>query len=433
MSLRWKMAIALAVVAACATTLIGLLGYRTTHDQLYQTLDRSLVEAADLVRTDGRREVPARGILDVYTVQGFNASGAVVGEPNDVGLPITDGDLALIGSPGRTSIRTVVASDGARYRMVTMGLLRSAFQVARPLEETDRVLGNLRSRTIAMVSLIVVAAAAVGWLIARSVTGPLRRLTQAAASVERTGRLDVDVTVAGHDEAGRLGSAFARMLAALDRSRADQQRLVQDAGHELRTPLTSLRTNLDVLRRHPDLEPTMRDRIVADLHAETDELVALVNEVVAAATGAGEQDAPEPIVLGALARTVADRVARRSGREVRVDADELVVVAPKALVERAITNLLDNAAKFDQTGGPIDVIACGGTVEVADRGPGIPAGEADQVFERFHRAAEARTMPGSGLGLSIVRDVAERNGGSVWATNREGGGARVGFSLPVHN
>jgi two-component system sensor histidine kinase MprB len=433
MSLRWKMAIALALVAACATTLIGLLGYRTTHDQLYQTLDRSLVEAAVLVRNDGRRDVPARGILDVYTVQGFTTDGTVVGEPNDVGLPITEVDVALVGSTGATSIRTVVASDGARYRMVTMGRQRSAFQVARPLEETDRVLGNLRSRTIFMVSLIVVAAAAVGWLIARSVTGPLRRLTQAAAAVEESGRLDVDVAVAGDDEAGRLGAAFTRMLATLDRSRSDQQRLVQDAGHELRTPLTSLRTNLDVLRRHPDIDPALRDRIVADLHAETEELVTLVNEVVAAATGAGDVEEPEPLVLGALTRSVAERVARRSGREIHVDADDVVVVAPKSLVERAITNLLDNATKFDQSGAAIDVLACGGTVEVADRGPGIPDGEADQIFERFHRAAEARTMPGSGLGLSIVRDVAERHGGSVWATNRDGGGARIGFRLPVHN
>ena len=108
-----------------------------------------------------------------------------------------------------------------------------------------------------------------------------------------------------------------------------------------------------------------------------------------------------------------------------------VVVAPPAGLDRAITNLVDNACKFDTSGGSIEVTVNGGTVRVLDRGPGIPADDLPVVFERFHRAEAARTLPGSGLGLAIVREVVERHGGRVFAANRIDGGADVGFALPL--
>ena len=156
------------------------------------------------------------------------------------------------------------------------------------------MLDSLRARMLILVVGVTAAGAGVGFLIAGSVTASLRRLTAAAEAVESTGQLDVDVPADGNDEVGRLGAAFRRMLDALARSRDDQQRLVQDAGHELRTPLTSLRTNLDVLRRYPDLPPDQRRQVVDDLHAETEELVLLVEEVVAVASGGLDDDPFEP-------------------------------------------------------------------------------------------------------------------------------------------
>ena len=158
-------------------------------------------------------------------------------------------------------------------------------QVGRPLDENARVLHDLKTQTMLLVVLVTAAAAALGWLIARTVSGPLARLTRAATDVQESGRLDVDVPVGGDDEVGRLGAAFNGMLGALAASRDDQRRLVEDAGHELRTPLTSVRTNLAVLRRHPDLDADTRAKIIDDLHAETEELVGLVEEVVALARG----------------------------------------------------------------------------------------------------------------------------------------------------
>ena len=113
-----------------------------------------------------------------------------------------------------------------------------------------------------------------------------------------------------------------------------------------------------------------------------------------------------------------------------VDADASVVLGRPPALERAISNLLDNAAKFDPSGDPISVDVRAGIVAVSDRGPGIAADDVERVFDRFYRSEDARSRPGSGLGLAVVRDVAESHGGTVFAANREGGGARVGFSIP---
>jgi two-component system sensor histidine kinase MprB len=107
------------------------------------------------------------------------------------------------------------------------------------------------------------------------------------------------------------------------------------------------------------------------------------------------------------------------------------VDAPRSALDRAITNLVDNACKFDATGGRIVVVVDGGSLTVLDRGPGVEPGDEERIFDRFHRSESARSMPGSGLGLSIVRDVVVRAGGSVSATNRDGGGAAIGFALAV--
>ncbi|MGH9133273.1 MAG: HAMP domain-containing sensor histidine kinase [Ilumatobacteraceae bacterium] len=437
MSLRWRIALALGAIAAATTIAVGVIGYRTTRDRLYAEIDQSLTDSIALLgagrgleRPGAWDRLPERGPLSVYDVQLLDADGEVYASTFEGGFDPTVGQAALVGATRLTEVRNVTIED-AEYRVRTVGLPNGALQVARPLAETNRVLDSLRARTLILVFAVTAAGAAAGFLIAGRVTASLRRLTAAAETVESTGQLDVDVPSTGSDEAGRLGAAFQRMLGALARSRSDQQRLVQDAGHELRTPLTSLRTNLDVLRRYPDLAVDQRRQIIDDLHTETEELVHLVDEVVAVASGASDDDPFEPLSLGDVTHELATRYERRSGREVRVEVDESPVDAQLGAIQRAVSNLLDNARKFDASGGPIDVRVSNGTVEVSDRGPGIPDGEQALVFERFHRAAESRTLPGSGLGLSIVREVVERHHGSVRVAARVGGGAVVGFTLPL--
>jgi two-component system, OmpR family, sensor histidine kinase MprB len=434
MSLRWKIALALAGLTFVASAVVGAAVYRVTKDRLLTEIDRSLAEVNP---RPGRGPFALDQLGDRGPLRGFEAQVVLAdGQVAETTFEDASASNDLVpaagsvnrGRPGATAYETVSAN-GDGYRVRSVGIPRGAFQVARSLDETERILRSLRVRTIALALIVAGIAAAVGVVIANSVTGPLRRLTAAAEHVGTTGRLDAPVGRAGHDEVGRLSSAFDRMLGALASSREQQRRLVQDAGHELRTPITSIRTNLDVIRRHPDLSPTDREAVVEDIHAEVEQLTELVNEIVAVSVGDVVDEPREQLDLAELATDVAARYERRSGRDIVVVAEPTPVVAQRAAVQRALSCLLDNATKFDPSGAPIEVSVRDSGIAVADRGMGIPESELALVFERFHRTDEARAMPGSGLGLSIVRDVAERHGGSVFARAREGGGAVVGFRL----
>ena len=430
MSLRWKVALALAAVSVVATLAIGAASYRSTRDRLLAEIDRSLVDVQGLI-SDGqvnRESLPRRGPFTGFDAQLIGPDGIIIESTFPVDLPVDDADLALVGQPRSSRLATVDTAAGS-YRVRTVGLPRNAVQIGRSLAEMNRILDSLQNRIVLWSLIVGGAATAAGWAISSSVTASLRRLTNAAEHVESTGRLDVEVGDAGTDEVGRLTTAFDRMLAALGRSREDQRRLVQDAGHELRTPLTSLRTNLDTLQRYSDLSPDDREAIIADLRAETDELTDLVNEVIAVASG---ENSDEPFVsfdLAVLVADVAARYERRAGRAVRVVSVPSMVTAQRAGVQRAVSCLLDNARKFDASDAPIDVTVGGGEVVVADRGPGIDPADQARVFDRFYRSDAARTLSGSGLGLSIVRETAERHGGTAFVRRREGGGAEVGFRL----
>jgi two-component system, OmpR family, sensor histidine kinase MprB len=433
LSLRWKIALALAALTFVASAAIGVAVYRVTKERLFNEIDRSLSE---INPRPGRGPLGIDPLGDRGPLRGFEAQvvlrdGTVAQTTFEQAVSNTDlvdAAASVAGRPGASTFDTVTVN-GDDYRVRTVGFPRGSLQVARSLDETQRVLRDLRVRTFALALVVAGIAAVLGVWIANSVTSPLRRLTDAAEHVGTTGRLDVPVGSAGDDEVGRLSAAFDRMLAALARSREQQQRLVQDAGHELRTPLTSIRTNVDVLRRHPDLAAADREAVIDDLHAEAEQLTELVNEIVAVAVGDVADEPREPVDLAELAADVVARYERRSGREIVVVAQPTLVVAQRAAVQRALSCLLDNATKFDPSGAPIEVSVGDQGIAVADRGIGIPENELSLVFERFHRTAEARAMPGSGLGLSIVRDVAERHGGSVSARNRQGGGAVVGFRL----
>lgn len=435
-SLRLRIALSMALLALLTTAAVGSVGYRSTSSRLIGEVDRSIGEASELVLTatdrNGRVRVPRRGALGIYSVRVVDSSGNTLSTSFDDPLELSERAQRVLDMQHARAFETTQVGD-QRYRVLTIGLDGGAAQVGRPLTESDRVLKDLRRRTTLLVALVSVSAAAIGWWIAGTVAAPLRRLTDAAEHVEESGDLEVDLPSGGTDEVGRLGHAFQSMLGALHRSRSQQQRLVQDAGHELRTPLTSLKTNLAVLRRHADMEPEMQRRIFDDLDSEVTELTDLVNELVSVASGQLADEPPDVLDLGALAVSVAERVGRRRGRTVVVDATAAGrVFASRSGLERAVTNLVENASKFDRSGGDIDVIVDGGALTVLDRGPGIPTEDIPMIFDRFHRATTARTMPGSGLGLAIVRDIIERHGGTVRAGVREGGGAQVGFVLPVH-
>jgi len=442
-SLRLKLVLALVVLTTGATVVVGVSSYRSTRAELMTEIDRSLENAVEPLRGRLRQEIERSRRPDDRVPPGqFRAQtdvqALVVGEDGtrvdltDDGIGVQQVTLDLLADPSTPRAFDTVWVDDVSYRVLATRLRAPAvLQAARNTEEIDRVLGALRTRSLLVGLAVAAVAAAVGAVLARQLTRPLERLATAAETVGSTGRLDERVPEAGGPEVGRLGSSFNGMLAALERSRDAQQQLVQDAGHELRTPLTSLRTNVYALRHGDSMSVEDRARLLDDLESETQELSAIVDEIVEVATDARSDEPMEPVALGELVRRVAARARQRTGRPVVVAADDTVVMGRPRALERVVTNLLGNAAKFDTTGGQIDVQVRAGVLVVADHGPGFDPADLPRVFDRFHRADSARSLPGSGLGLAIVRDLVEAHGGTVAAANAPDGGAMVRVVLPV--
>jgi len=437
-SLRLRIAFVLAAIAATATVAVGVVSYRVTADRLLEAVDESLTQAGAVAITRRFDErLFERGPLAELAVRLVLADGRVLQTTFTDSFGVSRGEADLVGRPGRTTERTVRVG-GEEFRIHTIGFEDGLVQIGRPLDETNDVLATLRTRTALLVAAVTALAAAGGAVLAGRVTRPLRRLTDTAERVETTGRPDagglrVEPVAGGEssDEVARLTNAFARMLEALERSRSDQTRLVQDAGHELRTPLTSLRTNLDMLARYPDLDAGDRAVMLAAVRSEAEELTSLVDEIVQLASGETDDVEPEAVELSAVVDEVVRRVERRTGRAITVTADASTVWVRRAALARAAANLLDNAVKFSPVDSSIEVSVDGGTVAVADRGPGVAPEDRERIFERFHRAETSRTLPGSGLGLSIVAETARAHGGSVFVEDRQGGGAVIGLRLPL--
>jgi two-component system sensor histidine kinase MprB len=279
----------------------------------------------------------------------------------------------------------------------------------------------------------VVVAGLAGWGVAHNGLRPVRSLTRAAERIARTEELQ-PIEVEGHDEIARLASAFNAMLAALAASRDRQRQLVADASHELRTPLTSLRTNLDLLTqadKQGGLSESSRRELMADVRFQIEELTTLVGDLVALARDEPLERAVEPVDLAEVTTRAVERVRRRAPNlHFAVDTSSWWVTGEDDDLERAVTNLLDNAAKWSPPLGVVTVALHDGTLLVADQGPGIADEDLPHVFDRFYRSTESRTMPGSGLGLAIVRQVAERHGGTVRAGRSADEGAAFWFTVP---
>ncbi|MET8812853.1 HAMP domain-containing sensor histidine kinase [Streptomyces sp. NPDC004549] len=451
-SLRTTFAVSFAAVTAAVTILVGILSYgsaarlvrvdqQSVFTQVVQDV-RDEVRQHDMTPDDFSSSRPGHDLVRPARtdVQVLGARGDIVDHGSPV-LPVTGADRTVAGAraAGRLAEHkdVRVGEDLFRIATVSLGDGKGAVQVAQEFSDTEDLLRTLQQRTLILMAAVVVGAGLFGWWLARRITRRLVVLTAAAEDVARTRRLGIEVPVAGLDEVGRLGRAFDRMLGRLAQSEEDQRRLVQDAGHELRTPLTSLRTNISLLRRLDELPPGTREELVADLGQEARELTDLVNELVDLAAGQSDSEPPQRVDLADLAEDVAGLAGRRTGREIvlRVSGDTRTEGRP-GMLQRAISNLVENAAKFDRDGSaPIEVRVTGparaGTVrvEVLDRGPGIAEGDLIRIFDRFYRAADARSLPGSGLGLSIVREVAMAHGGAPFAYRREGGGAVIGFTV----
>ncbi len=438
MSLRWRIAVGLAVIAGIVCAFAATGAYLTTKRQLQNSVDESLVartrDANDDRFPGGGRPRPGPG--PGFGNQGCPQPGEL--QPASAAqLVAEDGTITQCILGGPTLPVTAVgfqtlAIDGTEYRMLTSPWHEGGvIQIARDLDEINDVLGSLRIRLLLLALAGVAAAAALGWWLARRIVRPVVKLRDTAEQIASTQDLTTPIPADGDGEVGSLARSFTTMVDALATSRAQQQRLITDASHEMRTPLTSLRTNIEVLGRADQMPEAQRAEVLDALQLEVGELSELVAELVELATDSSKAEAPEPVVLADLATDVATRAIRRWSREVSVttDGDGEPILGQPAQLERAISNLVDNAVKYSPAGSPVEIAVTRTDVVVRDRGPGIAPEDQPHVFDRFYRSTLARTEPGSGLGLAIVEQIVQRHHGRVWATNRPDGGAEVGFRL----
>ena len=305
-----------------------------------------------------------------------------------------------------------------------------ALQLARALDEVDTLLHRIGLVMLFVALAGIGVAALLGALVARAALAPVRRLTTEAEVVTETQDLARRIEVHGTDELARLGASFNTMLAALEESQRAQRQLVADASHELRTPLTSLRTNIEVLARRRDLPEEKREALLRDVVGQLEEMSLLVTNLVELASEPPDLEAID-VQLDELTQEAVDRARRLAPQlDFRTQLQESVVRAVPSRLERAVSNLLDNAVKWSPPGGEIEVTVAGGEVTVRDHGPGIDDSDLPHVFDRFYRAPSARPLPGFGLGLALVRQVADEAGGTVTIERPDAGGTLVRLRIP---
>lgn len=439
MSFRSRVAILIALVVAIAVACVAGSFLYLARGQAVDSIDSKLrLRATDVTLLGekfGRPQEFDRRLFGKYSpddvlVQIFDVKGRIWAS-NVEPLPIRPDDLSVARRELRSRI-TTVEIEGHRMRVLTFPLLlpgRAAI-IARPMDEVDAQLAALWRMSIQIFVIGVVGSGLIGFAVAGRVVRPVRRLTEAATRVADTQDVDQPIDVKRDDEFGQLASSFNEMLRALSLSREQQQRLVTDASHELRTPITSLRTNLEYMQRSSSIGDDERRQIMDDVLFELDQLTGLVTELVDLATDQHHMDEAERIELDELVDAVVQRHQRRTSCSIVYTATSSQIMAAPALIERAVSNMIDNALKWNPPNSSIQVEVENGSIRVSDKGPGIPVEEHEQIFERFYRTEEARSLPGSGLGLSIVRHVAESFGGQAQIIDRDEPGTTIELSFP---
>lgn len=444
--LRDRLAVLVALAVATAVALTGVAAWLITRVTVYNQLDSELVDVAAVTANWVAVDIEGMGGLDTNALKAANVTVMLVRADNRVStLPgatvsLVPGveELSVARRQQGSSARTGEASNGQPYRIVAVplkaGTENYALVLGRPLEATNNIMATLGWSLAIFGFLGVGVSSAIGFVIARSAIRPIRRLNEAVTHVTDTSELTPIAIEGGGGELADLGRSFNTMLGTLQSSRERQRRLIADAGHELRTPLTSLRTNVELLvadERSRMLPEGARADILRDIAAQLGEFTTLVGDLVQLSREDVVQPHPEPIDLRDVVRSAIARAKRRGpSLTFDVELNPLYLIGEPDTLERAITNLLDNAVKFSPQGGTIHVLLEGDRLRISDQGPGIAEDDLPHVFDRFWRSPSARNTPGSGLGLSIVAQTIKAHGGWVKAGRSAEGGAEFIVRLP---
>jgi two-component system sensor histidine kinase MprB len=452
MSLRARLVLVVAAAVAAAVVLASVLVFFLVRNELRGQVNRSLQTQAAQISTSpglglqtqiGPKQyiLHFRGLPFSNPFQLVDANGATYRPEQGFDrvwplLPgVTKAQQVASGKRGDFYFESHYRGEHVRLFVAQLVPGNTAIEVVASLEDVDHELAKIKLWLFLVALGGIGIASVAGFLVARAALTPVRDLSETAERVRSTRDLTQRIRVQGSDELSRLAATFNAMLESLDEAARVQRRLVQDASHELRTPLSSLRTNIELLAtRDKDLPPDERDHLLRDVVEQLGEMTMLIGELTELARGEEQRHAPEEVRLDLLAQD-AIRRATRNHPEVPIVAklDPTTVVGVPASLERAIGNLLDNAAKWSPEGAEVDEQLVDGELTVRDHGPGIAAADLPHVFERFYRATSARAMPGSGLGLAIVRQVAEAHGGTVTAEAAPGGGTLMRLRVADRN
>ena len=446
-SFRSRLAVLTSIAVALVIVAIAVVTYIGAERIVFQSIDNTLIKQS--VNAIGRSQSSGDPLVrsDFYGSIAWivEAGGSARGDP----LPVTQ-EVRRVASSKADTYFTTVDLHGIPEREIVMAVpsgltvegvngpvplpYGGALQLTTPLQEVERELGLLRIGIVIAALVGVGAAVLIGLLVARRAMRPLDELTESieriSTSVEDADRLSPE----SEDELGKLRRAFNRLLNAVDSSRATQRQLVLDASHELRTPITSLRTNIEVLPRVAELPEEDQRLIFQDMLSEVGELTTLVGNLTELVRG---EQHPSPPVDFALNEVVMDSIrsvtpyGHTREIEIRAIVTTCSVFGHPDKVGTALSNLLSNAIKWGPIGSVVEVTCFDGVVAVRDEGPGVATEDLPHIFDRFYRSSAARSLPGSGLGLSIVAQAIHADGGTVTATNRECGGAEFVVSLPL--
>lgn len=307
-----------------------------------------------------------------------------------------------------------------------------AVRITQSMAAVDRAVRRAWIGLAGVGVLVLLLGLGAGALIAGQIARPVVRLEETARRVGE-GDLGARAAVEGSAEQRTLARSFNDMTDRVQRLVASQREFVADASHQLRTPLTGLRLRLEEARAESG-DAQVREDLDAAL-GEVDRLAVMVAELLELSR-AGERDVPgEPVALGDAAARAAARWENEAAlRDQRVLAagDAGPVRASRADLDRVLDALVENALHYSPAGTTVTLTATPGEITVHDEGPGLAAGEAEAVFDRFHRGSAGRRGPGgTGLGLAIARELARRWDGDVALATAPGGGAVARLALPT--
>jgi two-component system sensor histidine kinase MprB len=444
-TLRNRVSVAAAVMVLIVVAAVSSVLYLSYAASLHSRVDATLVDDAQQASAIAQRikqsAAGSQSVPDVsrpVTVGSVEVQllpGPVGGQPTLFG-PLDSRDVA-VAEQAQPAYLANVHYGGQQFRVYTAampgnppgGLVRTG-QAANADD------GALRNAALLLAGLTV-AAAGITYGAARLTAGrilrPIAELTATAEHVTQTRDLTARLGSAGtSDEVGRLASSFGTMLAALHQSVTAQRQLVADASHELRTPLTSLTTNLDLLEDGAGVADPQAPALVRAAREQAGELDQLITDLLDLARYHESAPHRETVRLDLLTSEAVHRVRQRTPHAaIAADLRPCLVHVDPAGVDHAICNLIDNAIKWNPPDGTVHVVVADAHVSVTDHGPGIADEDLPHIFERFYRAPAARGMPGAGLGLAIVGNVAQANGGTI-EVRTEPHGSTFTLTFPPH-